>query len=334
MKKSDESNYRSLTHFFSKALFLGIGIYKVLINARESAIFSLLIGTILGSIIIYIINKTSYYNSKGIKKIIMFILIYVLFILGLAEFVNLISSIYLMDTDKFIILLPLLIVILYLNTKDITIHMKVSKILLSLSLCIFIINLISLIPNLDYLNYLPLFKVNIKNILFTSLEFALYSSVPNIIYGGIKHNIKDYNKKIIISYLLSNLALTFVILLTQGTLGIELIDLFRYPEYIILKKISMLDFINNTENIFSFLWIFTMFIYLSMCSKLLNDITYTKFNNKYIYPIFIFISIYIINNIIFDNNIVSLFLINYLWLILLIILIIYFITNINSLKKK
>ena len=57
MKKNKE--YLSLTNFFSKALFLGIGLSKVLIDAKESAIFSIILGTIFGTLILFILNKLS-----------------------------------------------------------------------------------------------------------------------------------------------------------------------------------------------------------------------------------------------------------------------------------
>ena len=95
MKTDEEKNYLSLTHFFSKALFLGIGIAKILMDARESAIFSMLLGTLFGVLILYFINNLNYYKMNGFKKTIMFILIFSLFIIGLNELTNLISSIYL-----------------------------------------------------------------------------------------------------------------------------------------------------------------------------------------------------------------------------------------------
>ena len=329
MKKNKE--YLSLTNFFSKALFLGIGISKVLIDAKESAIFSIILGTIFGTLILFILNKLSYYKCNGLKKIIMFIIIYILLVIGLTEFITLISSIYLIDIKKYILMLPTLVVILYMNSKNIEVHYKVSSILYGISFTIFIIAFFSLIPQIDYLNLLPLFNVSFKKILFTSLEFALFSVVPNILLGGL--DIKKDNK-IIKRYLISNLLLSIVIILTQGILSIELIRMFKYPEYIVLKKISILDFINNIENIISFLWIFTIFIYISICSKELYDMSYDTFNNKYIYPIFLFISTYFISNYFLDNVNCLLFLFNNLWIILLTILVIYILTNLIFIKKK
>lgn len=329
MKKNKE--YLSLTNFFSKALFLGIGISKVLIDAKESAIFSIILGTIFGTIILFILNKLSFYKCNGIRKLIMFIIIYILLVIGLTEFTTLISSIYLIDIKKYILMLPTLAVILYMNSKSIEVHYKVSSMLYSVSFTIFIVSFFSLAPKIDYLNLLPLFNVSLKKILFTSLEFTLFSVVPNILLGGL--DIKKDNK-IIKRYLMSNLLLSLVILLTQGILSIELVRMFKFPEYIVLKKISLLDFINNVENIISFLWIFTIFMYLSICSKELYDMAYDTFNNRYIYPIFLFISTYYISNYFLDNVNCLLYLFNNLWLILLVILVIYILVNVKSLKKK
>lgn len=329
MKKNKE--YLSLTNFFSKALFLGIGISKVLIDAKESAIFSIILGTIFGTLILFILNKLSFYKCNGLRKFIMFTIIYILLVIGLTEFTTLISSIYLIDIKKYILMLPTLAVILYMNSKNIEVHYKVSSMIYGVSFTIFIIAFFSLVPQIDYLNLLPLFNVSFKKILFTSLEFALFSVVPNILLGGL--DIKKDNK-IIKRYLVSNLLLSLMILVTQGILSIELVRMFKYPEYIVLKKISLLDFINNVENIISFLWIFTIFMYLSICSKELYDMSYDTFNNKYIYPIFLFISTYFISNYFLDNVNCLLFMFNNLWIILLTILVIYILTNIISIKKK
>ena len=330
MKKKNKE-YLTLTNFFSKALFLGIGISKILIDVRESTIFSLLIGTVIGTLILLLLNKLSYYNSHGIRKLIMFIIIYTLLVIGLVEFTTLISSIYLIDIKKYILMIPTLIVIVYMNSKDINIHYKISAMFYSVALVIFLIALFSLTPQIDYLNLLPLFNVKFKKILFGGLEFGLFSVVPNLLYGGL--NVKK-DKNIIKRYLISNLLLFLVFIVTQGILGIELVKMFKYPEYIVLKKISLLDFINNVENIISFLWLFTIFMYLSICSKELYDMSYDTFNNKYVYPIFLFISTYFISNYFLDNVNCLLFLFNNLWLILLVILVLYILVNVKSLKKK
>lgn len=332
--KSDTNNYLSLLHFFSKSLFLGIGISKIIMIARESTIISIILGSIIGYFILSIINNLNYTNANKFQKICMFIILYILFTIGIIEIINLISSIYLMDTNKYILMIPLLIVILYMNTKSITINMKISNILLYIVDISIIIAFLALIPKIKLTNYLPLFNTKLKDILLASIEYALYSVTPNILYGGIKYNYKNKNKDIKKRYIYSNIFLIIIILTTQGVLSTYLVDLFKYPEYIVLKKINLLDFINNVENIFSFIWIYITYIYLSICSKQMYDMVSETFNNKYIYPIFLFISMYFITKYLLNSQIFLLNLFNCLWIICLIILILYILINITSYKKE
>lgn len=336
MKTDEEKNYLSLTHFFSKVLFLGIGIAKILMDARESAIFSMLLGTIFGVILLFFINKLNYYKMNNLKKIIMFIILFSLFIICIDELVNLITSIYLIDSNNFFIMFPILILILYMNTKSMNLHLKIAHMLVYLFDGFFLISLLSLLPEIDTLNYLPLFNVSFKKILFTSFEFALFSVVPNLLYGGIKPNFQTdkLSFKIIKRYLISNLVIILMMITTQGVLGIDLIDLFKYPEYVVLKKISLLDFINNIENILSFCIMFAIFMFLSICSKEMYDISNDIFNNKFVYPIFLIISLFFISTFLFDNVKFFVNISKYLWIICFLILIIYILINLNSLKKK
>ena len=333
-KNNNEKNLLSLTQFFAKALFMGIGLSNILEKSKESSIFVIILGTLFGCFLLSIINRFNYNNIKGVRKWCMFILIFILLVIGLEELINLISSIYLIDTNKFLIALPLLLVILYLNSKDINVNFKISSILVIVCNSIYFVAVLGLIPNIKSMNFLPLFNVPFNKVLLISFEFAIYSITPCILFGGIKNNIENINSKMIKEYIGSNLVLSSIFLLTQGVLGIELVNLFKYPEYVILKKINLLDFINNVENILSFCWLFMIFMYLSICSKELYDISSNTFKNKWIYPIFLIISIYFISSNLFDNVRFLIFLYNYLWLICICIILLYLIININSLKKK
>lgn len=334
MDKNHEKNVLSLTQFFSKALFMGIGISNILVRAKESTIFVILLGTIIGCFLLYLLNQFNYKKINGFRKLCMFILIFVLFIIGLEELINLISSIYLIDTNKYFICLPLLLVIIYLNSKDLDVNLKISSMLVIVCNSIYLLAVLGLIPEIKSLNYLPLFNVPFNKVLLYSFEFALYSITPNLLFGGIKHNVENFNSKLIKKYILSNLVLTSIFLLTQGVLGIELVNLFKYPEYVILKKINLLDFINNVENILSFCWLFMIFMFLSICSKQLYDMSYEVTKNKFIYPIFLFIIVYFISTNLFDNVKFLIFMYNNLWIICIVLLISYMLININSLKKK
>lgn len=332
--KSNKSNYLSLTHFFSKVFFLGIGFSKILTLASESTIFSLIFGTVIGSVIIILINKLNFRTDNKLRNIIMFIILYIFFIIIASELINMISNVYLMNTNKYLILFPLLLTILYLNTKDIEVHFKISNILHFIDMIIFTTCFLCILPQLKILNYLPIFNTSIKNVWIASLEFALYSSIPNILFGGINYNYEDREKDILKNYIKSSILLIMMFLIIQGAMGIELINLFKYPEYIVLKRINLFNTFNNLENIFSFIWIFLIYIYLSISSKEMYDISNKFFNNKKVYPIFLILSMYFISSYLYDNQMMMLYLYKYLWLIFLIILFVYILTNLVSLKKE
>ena len=189
-KKNRERNLLSLTQFLAKSLFMGIGISNILVKAKESTIFVIILGTLFGCFLLSLINKVNYKEITGIRKWLMFTIIFILFIIGLEELINLISSIYLIDTNKFFISFPLLLVIIYLNSKDISINYKISSILVIVCNTVYLIAVLGLIPEVKTLNYLPLFNVPFTKVLLISIEFAMYSVTPCILFGGLKNNIK------------------------------------------------------------------------------------------------------------------------------------------------
>ena len=76
-----------------------------------------------------------------------------------------------------------------------------------------------------------------------------------------KSKIKDpekYNKTIIIFYLIGSLSLVIVMFFVVSCFGYKMGALFRYPEYILLKKIGISSSELHLENLLAFRWIFYM----------------------------------------------------------------------------
>ena len=55
-----------------------------------------------------------------------------------------------------------------------------------------------------------------------------------------------------------------------GILGVPVASIYKYPEYIIYKKISILNIIENVQNILFMSWIFESFTILGIASNNLN----------------------------------------------------------------
>ena len=61
-------------------------------------------------------------------------------------------------------------------------------------------------------------------------------------------------------------------LLTYGILGANLVDIYRYPEYMTLKKIKLFNFVEKVENIVSITWIFDLFITLAVSGNNMKEL--------------------------------------------------------------
>ena len=131
-------------------------------------------------------------------------------------------------------------------------------------------NVIGLTDELSsiYINYI--YNINNNDIIIVTNSTyeanKLYNSLLN--YNNNKGNFKYH----IIGYLLGVCTVLITIVMIIGILGFPLADLFRYPEYMILKKVSFLNFIENVENILTISLIFDSIVVGVLATKLIRDI--------------------------------------------------------------
>ena len=117
-------------------------------------------------------------------------------------------------------------------------------------------------------NFKPVLEHGLKNPFVGGILITLTNILPIFLVLTIpKNNItdkKNYNKVIIISYVISTFIFFLITIFTIGILSKYLISIYQYPEYIILQKISFLNFIERIENLITMQWIFGCIIYLSL----------------------------------------------------------------------
>ena len=141
------------------------------------------------------------------------------------------------------------------------------------------------------------------------------------------------NKHIILFYILAFLFMFMAMLLTLGSLGIYLSSLYQYPEYTVLKKISVFNFLDRIENFIYIKWILSSVICLSLIVYYIQRSV--KKNSTKLVPtlvslLIIFLSLYIFkNNTIFYMAILKIF--PYICLMLFLIFVI---IGINILIRK
>ena len=308
--KYNKLEYNSALYLSSISLFLGIGISKIINSIGSNSWISIILGTAIGLLINYIFTKLPEKNNK------IFVYIYstILLTLNLFLITKRISYIDLKRTPYIIVIIPLIIIIYYISNKRIKISFIYTL--------IYLIPLTALAPKINIDEFIPLLTSNIYDIIKCSLTYAFISTTPFILFPKFKEN---YNYK---SYLLSSILVLIIFVIIIGNLGTNLAKLYRYPEYMVFKEISLLGFIENIQNILSYLWLFCSFILSSMATYNIKRVS----NNK-ILIITLLLMTFILNNVLLKNYIYFEYITKYYGIILFSILILFLISKIFSIYK-
>jgi spore germination protein KB len=326
-----------LAYFLSKSSMFGLG-YFLLCNLNDKNTYlSIILGTILGLFIIYIYSKISNYSNYNIHKylnntfigkifniILLLFYIYILLItiLTITTFIN---SFYLIKTPRIIIILSILLLSIYLSFKDNKTLINLSSLFFCFSIFIVILFTILLIPYSNINELLPIFNYNNINILKGSIIYALISTVPLIIINNYNTNIKITLK----NYLVASIINLTIVIGTTLSLG-NLLNVYRFPEYAVLKQIRILDFIENIENISAFGWYAESFIVISLTIFNIKDTLSFKYNKLYL----VILLLSLIPMLILSNNYDLLLKVFYIHPYILLIFFIIFLLLLIYLKLK
>ena len=297
----------NLAYFLSRSLFLGGGISTLFLKASKDAYIAIILGSILGIGIIYLISLVSkridqplneYLKEKSILNIsirIIFI-IYIIFLIFILLIIlaTFLYSYFLIFTPSIITCLPFVFLATYLNSKSIKNISLIAGVLLVLSLVLVFLKTILLANEFDFSNLLPILTVKSNKLFITAILFAVLSTAPFITtideHITFKENIKYY--------LISMLTIFIVVLTITIVLG-EMVNIYSYPEYSVLRKISLFNFIENIENFISAGWFFDIFISLSICSLKFKNLINVK--SSLIPFIVTLIILFIVNDFIANN---------------------------------
>ena len=247
------------THFFtSRAFFSSIGISLIFTNTLTSFWISEVIGIII-SVLILLIAK-----NKSIK-IIKYIVGFLLSTVSMIILVNMGHTLYLNETPIFALTLLPVIAVLVLSTCPKSAFLKTAQIFFICSLSLFLLKIIGLVPHFSIDNLKPFNIVGFKEIIMGSLIFSSISLTPVLYLNDLSNK-----KEAILNYLISAFTTFVVSVLAMGVLGLKEVTLYRNPEYIVLKKINFLDFINNVDSFFNFAILLDLLFTSSLGLRIMN----------------------------------------------------------------
>ena len=297
MKKITSLEYNTLLWFLTRATFIEITAEILLNNAHQDSWISILIAIIIGILpfLLYSYLKNKYpdkniiqINKEKLGKfgtILNIILIAGTFIFTICSFwiiVHFIDSQYLYRTPTIMIIIILILPVIYTIIKDFHIFSKVNLIMFYISLFFILVILSGLISNINIDNIKPILNNNPKNILYGTFCFIGFNILPIFLLTIIpKNKITNYSpKKSFIFYIISGLSLLNVMFLTISIFGIHLSELYNYPSFHLLKRVSVLDIIDRVESILSLEWFLALFVQIMISLFFIKEALKETFQTK------------------------------------------------------
>jgi len=302
-----------LSSFLYRSFYI-IGFFNLIINiSKGDSIFSIIIGSLLGFIILYcyfylnnklsnddIFNKISKTFPTVIADLLNSLLIILFTFIGSFTLYNLsifINYNLLNDIDIIPISILLIITAIYLSSKGINTIVRVSGILIFILIFLATISFISLINYSDPTNLYPLLTNNFLYIYEGSIYSCILSITPILLLliipkEKIEKN-KKYHKYMLITYIINCIYILISFILILSILGVKLTSILNYPDIIALQKVSLLHFIERIEDLLSFKVMFDGFLFLALIivytKKGMINLFKIKPNNKIVFIIGTFI---------------------------------------------
>ena len=300
MNKASTNQISSLLYFLVCSSFLGISINNLLKNTKQDSVLIILLSMIIGFFFILLLFKINDYEPdlNGAQKIVKyfgkfwgkvinfltFLIVYLLVITDYWNLVFFISSQYLHKTPTLFIGSIFSFALIYLLTKPRKVIYRVVFFFSAIVISLFSFSLFGLIFKVNLNNLYPMFTSSNYRIFLGIKSFISFNILPIFITLTIpKNSILDnklYKKKVVVVYLISCISLLFVMLCTCTIFGVELAMIYQYPEFHILKELSIFESNTRAESILALQWVIDLFMFITIGLLYLQDIAFSFFNKK------------------------------------------------------
>lgn len=269
-----------LVFFLCTTSFLEIGFSKLFNLGKPDILLIMILGILIGYFLLKmflainnfepnknIFEKNTIVFGKVLGKLINALIIVTLLIVSLSlifNFIRFIRSQYLVETPTIFIGLAFLGVCFYAASKDGEIITRIGIFLLLGNFLLFLASFIGLIQYINPSNLKPIFTAKPLEWLEYGYYFiSLFALLPFLLSVFPKNQVIDpdnYEKYIKRAYWGASIIIMIISFTIITVLGAELLTLVEYPEYIVLQKIGILNFIERIENVTSIQWIFSIFM--------------------------------------------------------------------------
>lgn len=273
----------AISYFLGRTFFLGFGFSLLMEMLGKDTWIAAFLGMILGSGILFLLSKWKQkLNSKFPNHFLKYSFLALFFLFNMFIFQQILfifqtfaSSFFLIKSPIYFISLPVPFIIYRVCKNGFPAIAKVAEIIMPISLFLFFFSFLGLIQDLNLDYFKPIFTCEPLTLLEGTLFFTAYSTAPYFLLL----NVDMESPKLVGKYLFSAMTVFIICVSIIGVLGPNLSQIYRYPEYIVLKKIKIFNFLEKVENIVSIGWLFDLFAVLSISGNNMKECLPNKKRN-------------------------------------------------------
>lgn len=323
MKKISSMEYNSLVWFLIRAGYIGVSISSLIaISGRDSwfsAFIALIIGLIPFAMFCYLRNYNPKMNicdlnvdlfGKFGKFVNIILALGVLFVAQIAflDMTHFINSQFLYKTPVWVISVVFIVPLAYSLFKGINAVSRTSLLLFYVVIAVIIFIILGVSSGIELENLMPMFTTDGTSIIHGALILVAYNVLPLFFLLIIpKNKLTGYSpKKTLLFYFLAMLSLVNAAFTTIGIFGLDLSLLYEYPEFHLLKKVQIGNFVDRVESILSMEWILALFVLIMVAiyfvSRTFEQTFKAKEKTNNIFKIIICLFLLIVNQFIFTTN--------------------------------
>jgi spore germination protein KB len=207
--------------------------------------------------------------GKWIGKMLGF-LFFVCYVLLLATFVlrdigDFMTTVMMVETPIEAIHIIFLIIVLYGVQLGLEVFTRTMELFLPWILLLFITLFITLLPQIEFTNILPVFESGMKPIFQSSFSFLVFPFLEMLVFLMIIPYVnrpQDTKKAFMLGTVLGGGLLIFISLLSILVLGPTETARTIYPTYDLTKTINIREFFQRVEALMALIWFITVFVKL------------------------------------------------------------------------
>lgn len=260
----NKRQYNILSFFLTRSLFLGGGLSLLVGLSKNDLLITGIVGMLLGYFILYLLFK-----KDRISKIVCIIIASMILVINTLANTVLTSTYLLYNTPTLLIVLMFFLVLLYASNKEFNVIGRVTTVFIVVSVIEILLAILGLVNLIEIDNMLPMFTTKYMDVIKGILVFCGASVLPNILLINYKGDLKY--RDVCYGYVIGSMLMILVMFLIVSIYGSEFASITRFPEFLILKKIDLLGYFSNVENVLVTEWMFNILFSALVCMKVIKD---------------------------------------------------------------